>query len=370
MRRTFQSAKMKRGIKMKSKHVGMLCSICLLMIMVSCLALPCRAVIAAEPIVLKYTLHWAPPPKGGGANDQASMVHWTEEIEKQTQGRVKFQIFYSAVLGKVTDFYKMVGGVGVADVGNIIGTYTQWQLPLYAGTMNPFLTTGLDVQARAITKLYNEWAPMRDEWTKLNLKPLWFYVIDPYRLIIKQDIKRLDDLKGKKIWGGGGYAEIMKMHQITPVFFPPSQVYEALQKGTIDGLFFPYGPISFFKFHEIGKVFVDMTFLGCQTPGAQAINLDVWNKISPADQKTIEKISAGMHQFFLDYTKKDKKRLDDFYKKQGVKSISLSPEEQARIRERCAEAVLSDWISKAEGKGAPAKEFVKRYKAIVKELSR
>lgn len=353
---------------MKRRHVKLLFNVCFLMIVVSFLALPCRAVKAAEPMVLNYTLHWAPPPKWGGANDQASMVYWTKEIEKQTEGRVKFKIFYSAVLGKVTDFYKMVGGVGVADVGNIIGTYNQWRLPLFAGTMNPFLTTGVDVQARAITKLYNEWAPMRDEWTKLNLKPLWFYVIDPYRLIIKKEIKRLDDLKGKKIWGGGGYAEIMKRYQITPVFFPPSQVYESMQKGTIDGLFFPYGPISFFKFHEPGKVFVDMTFLGCQTPAAQAINIDVWNKISPPDQKTIEKISAGMHQFFLDYTEKDKKRLDAFYEKEGVKVISLSPEEQARIRDRCAEEVISDWIAKAEGKGVPGREFMERYKAVLKEL--
>ena len=142
-----------------------------------------------------------------------------------------------------------------------------------------------------------------------------------------------------------------------------------MQKGTIDGLFFPYGPINLFKFHEIGKVFVDVTFAGCQTACAQAINLDVWNKISPADQKTIEKIGAGMHDFFLDYTKKDQKRLDDLFNKEGVKVITFSPEEQARIRDRCAEEVLADWVSKAEGKGVPAKEFLKRYKAVVKELS-
>jgi TRAP-type C4-dicarboxylate transport system substrate-binding protein len=354
---------------MKKKTLGLVFGICFIFVMVTFLATPCWAKKETKSMVLSYTLHWAPPPKWGGANDQASIVHWTKEIERQTEGRIKFKIFYSSVLGKVTDFAKMVGGVGVADVGNIIAAYTQWQLPLYAGTMNPFLTTGIDVQARAITKLYNEWAPMRDEWTKLNLKPLWFYVIDPYRLIIKKEITSLDELQGKKIWGGGGYAEVMKRYRITPVFFPPSQVYEAMQKGTIDGLFFPYGPISFFKFHEVGRVLVDMTFMGCQTPAAEAINLDVWNKISPGDQKTIEDISAEMHEFFLDYTKKDEKRLADFFKNEGVKVITFSPEEQARIRDRCAEEVVADWIAKAEKQGAPAKEFMKRYKAIVKELS-
>ena len=81
---------------MKRKHIGLFCGICFIMIMVSVLALPCRAV-KAESIVLSYTLHWPPPPKWGGANDQAFMVHWTKEIEKQTEGRVRFKIFYSAV---------------------------------------------------------------------------------------------------------------------------------------------------------------------------------------------------------------------------------------------------------------------------------
>lgn len=354
---------------MKNKTRGILLGILFLMITVSFVTTPCWAQNEPKSMVLSYTLHWPPPPKGKGANDQAATEYWAKEIEKQTEGRIKFKIFYGSVLGKVTDFAKMVGGVGVADAGNIIGTFNQWRLPLYAGTMNPFLTTGIDVQTRAINKLYSEWAPMRDEWTKLNLKPLWSYVADPYRLIIKKEITHFKDLQGKKIWGGGGWAEIMKVYGITPVFFPTAQVYEAMQKGTLDGAFFPYGPISLFRFQEVGKVFVDMTFAGCQTPAAQAINLDVWNKISPADQRTIEKISAGMHDFFLDYSKKDKKRLDALFTKAGVKVIKLSPEEEATIRDRCAEEVWGEWVSKAESKGVPAEEFLKRYKAAVKELT-
>lgn len=352
--------------KNRAAWLGIFAFLCMITLIFS---VPCVAQEAAKSKALSYTVHWAPPPKEGGANDQVSLVHWAKEIEKQTQGRVRFEIFYASSLGKVTDFAKMIGG-GLAAGGAIIAVYTQWQIPLFAGTMNPFLTTGIDVQARAIAKLYNEWAPMRDEWTKVNIKPLWFFTGDPYRLILKQKISSFDELKGKKIWGGGGYADIMKRFGITPVFFPPAQVYEAMQKGTLDGLFFPYGPSSFFKFHEIGKFYVDMTFLGCQTPAGHSINIDVWNKISPVDQKTIEKISAGMHKFFLDYTKKDEERLRKFFQSQGVTFISLSPAEQAKIRDRCAEEVLGEWISKAERQGVPGREFLNRYKAAVKELSR
>jgi len=353
---------------MKRNKWVLLSAISFVLVIISLSGVICYAQKAPGPITLVYTLHTPPPPKGGGTADQAAFEWWTKEIEARTEGRVKFQVHYGAVLGKPTDFVKMVGGVGVADVGNIIGTYTQWQLPLFAGAMQPFLTTGMDIEVKALTRLYNEWAPMREEWAKHNIKPLWWYVIDPYSLIIKKEISRLDDLQGKKIWGAGGFAEIIKKFGITQVFFPATQAYEALQKGTLDGIIFPYGPISAFKFYEVAKVFVDMSFAGGQTPSAQGINLDVWNKISPEDRNTIEMVSAGMHDWFKQYYERDQQRLRDFYNSQGVTFITLSHEEQERIRERCAEAVWADWVEKAKSQGIPAEEFLTRYRAIVKEL--
>jgi TRAP-type C4-dicarboxylate transport system substrate-binding protein len=352
---------------MKGQGIIKVCIVCLGLIVST---VPSWAVEKPETIGLTYTLHTPPPPKGGGTADQAAFEYWTKQIEAKTEGRIRFKMQYSGVLGKPTDFIKMVGGVGVADVGNIIGTYNQWQVPLFSGAMLPFLTTGVDIEMRALTKLYNDWAPMREEWTKHNLKPLWWYVIDPYFLLIKKKIERLDDLKGAKIWGAGGFGEIIKQFGITQVFFPATQAYEALQKGTLEGIVFPYGPISVFKFYEITKIFVDMSFAGGQTPAAQAINLDVWNKIPPDDQKIIEDVSGGMRAWYEDYFEKDQKRLNEFYKSQRVEYITFSFDEQAKVREKCAEVVWNDWIAKAEVKGVPAKEFLNRYKAIVKELSK
>lgn len=353
---------------MKSKKLKCFCSIFLVLTAGIILSMPSWA-MAANSITLNYTLHTPPPPKGGGNADQASFEYWAKEVAAQTDGRVKCKMFYSSVLGKGPDFYKMVGGTGVADIGNIIGAYNKWTLPLFAGAMLPFLTSDMDVEWRAVQKLYNEWPPMKEEWVKWNMKPLWGFVVDPYYLVIKKEITSLDQLKGEKIWGAGGFAEILKNLGITQVFFPAPQAYEALQKRTLDGIIFPYGPISAFKYYEVAKVFVDMSFAGGQTPAAQAINLDVWNKISSKDQKTIERISAGMNDWYLNYYKNNKKNLDAFYKKQGVKIISLSPQEQKRIKDICAEKIWTNWVKTAKAKGLPAEEFLRRYRATVREMS-
>jgi TRAP-type transport system periplasmic protein len=345
-----------------------------LAILVWCLVMPAgqSAQAAAKPIELIYTLHTPAPPRppARAGVDQASFEYWAKEVETKTQGRVKVKFYYGSMLGKVTDFLRMVEGGGVAQMGNIITNYYRWELPLFNGAMLPFLTDSVDIEGRAITRLYKEWAPMREEWAKNNVKPLWWYAIDPYYLASKEKIKSLDDLRGRKIAAFGGFLDIIPKFGITNLSMPAGEVYDALQKGTLSGVIFPYSPIKIFKFYEPCRVLVDLSFCGAQAPCAQVINLDVWKKISPEDQKTIEQISAGMHDWFVKYYEEDKSNITEFYKKENVTLISLSPEERARIRKVCAEPIMNDWVAKCKEKGVPGEEFLKRYRAIVKELTK
>jgi TRAP-type C4-dicarboxylate transport system substrate-binding protein len=334
---------------------------------------PCeKSAEAAQSIELKYTLHTPAPPKppARATADQAAVEWFAKEVEARTAGRVKIKFYYGGVLGKPMDFLRMVGGGGVAQIGNIIATYNRWELPLFAGAFLPFLTTSVDIEGRALTKLYNEWAPMREEWTKHNVKPLWWYVVDPYWLAVKKPIKTFDDLKGKKIGAFGGFIDIISKLGITQMSMPAGEIYDALQKGILYGVIFPYSPIKIFKYYEPTGILVDLSFCGGQTPNAQAINLKVWNQISAADRKTIEMISANMHKWFVNYYEENNKFVTEFYKKEGVKFITLSPEEQARIKKVCAEPILDDWIAKCKEKGLPGEEFLRRYRAIVQELSK
>jgi TRAP-type C4-dicarboxylate transport system substrate-binding protein len=325
-----------------------------------------------KPIELAYTLHTpAPPaPPAKATADQASVEWFAKEVEAKTAGRVKIKFYYGGVLGKPSDFLRMVGGGGVAQLGNVIGYYHQWEVPLFAGALLSFLTTDLDIEGRALTKLYNEWAPMREEWAKHNVKPLWWYIVDPYWLACKKEISKLDDLRGQKISGFGGFGEIINKFGITQVAVPATEAYDALQKGSLDGLIFPYSPIKTFKYYEPCRVLVDLSFCGGQTPNAQVINLDAWKKISPADQKAIEGISANMHDWFVKYYQENEKRITDFYKKEGVKLLALSPQEQKRVKDTCAEGIWATWVAKCKEKGVPGEEFLKRYRAILSKLTK
>ena len=89
-----------------------------------------------------------------------------------------------------------------------------------------------------------------------------------------------------------------------------------------------------------------------------AINKDVWGKISPEDQKAIEKISgmAASRSFgavFDKYQVKDTKWMAG----KGDKFFTLAPSEREKWAERII-PIRNEWIKDAEAKGAPAKKIL------------
>ena len=318
--------------------------------------------VLAKPIVLKWTT-FEPNVK---AATQESLRRMSKLIEEGTDGRVKMKIYWGSVLGKAPDFLKMVGGSGVADGAFLVTTYNQWEVPLFAAGGLPFLTKGYRVGPLATWDLYNEWPAMQEEMKKVNVKPLWIFQPHTHWAGVKEPIKTIDDLKGKKLWVAGFWQELADEIGIVNVPMIAPQAYDALQKGVIIGVMgMPYHTWRIFKYTETIKYLFELPY-GGQPICAQVVNLDSWNKITPGDQKIIEGIMAGMHDWFVAEVDKEAVKLREFYKKQGVKEFSFTPEEYARIEKIGRDAVWGSWLKTAKGKGIPGEEWFSRYKAKVK----
>lgn len=320
----------------------------------------------AKPIVLKWTT-FEPDVPGATTEMVRRFASLTEE---KTEGRVKVKPYWGGVLGKVNDFLKMIGGSGVADGGFVVTTYSQWEVPLWAAGGLPFNWSGYRIAPQASWALYKEWPTMQEEWKKVNVKPLWAFTPHPYYLGLKKSINTMDDLKGQKITSFGYNNKIVEQFGISNITLGAPQTYDALGKGVIEGLILPYHTFKIFRNYEYTKYLVDFSFIGGTPMNTMAINVDVWNKILPKDQKAIEEIAAGMHDWFVAEMDKETKTLDAFYKNNGVEIIKFSPEEQARIIELCTEPVWSDWLATATKQGVPGEEFLNRYRAKISELSK
>lgn len=319
----------------------------------------------AEPIVLK----WATHEPNGGMCTQALLRRFAELTEEKTEGRVKVEIYWGAVLGKLPDYLKMIGGAGVADGGFVVPTYHQWEIPLSAAAGLPFLSTGYRVPGKATWELYNEWPAMQEEWEKWNVKPLMALPNHPHWIVCKNPVTTMEELNGKKTWVAGFWQVVANHYGIINVKMTAPESYDSLEKNMIVGVIgMPYHTLKIFKYFEPCKNFIDLEFAGGAPVNFEAINLDVWNKISPVDQKTIEEITASLSDWYITKMGEETESLTEFFTEQGVTFVEFSPEEQAKMRDATAELTWNDWAATANEKGLPAEEFLQRFKDKVAEV--
>lgn len=319
----------------------------------------------ANALTLKFSVQLVDRP--GAAQD--SLRKYADQIDVQTQGRVKLKIFWGAVLGKVQDTLKFVGQSNVADGAFVVTTYHQWEIPLTAAAGLPFFTTGYNVGYKATQSLYNEWPAMQDEWAKANMIPVLFFQPHEHWMGITIPIKSMDDLKGKKMWVGGFWPDLVTQFGVGSIPLSTPEAYEGLQKGLIMGIINPYQTFRDSKFAEFTKYMVKWPF-GGQPVNAFAFSRDAWKKISPADQKTILAISAQVPEWMVAAQDVEKADLDKYFKDQGCQTIDLGAAEYARIASIGRPAIYNPWLATAKEKGVPGQEFIDRYTAKVKEFSK
>lgn len=109
-----------------------------------------------------------------------------------------------------------------------------------------------------------------------------------FRFYLREPLKD-DALKGRKIRGTVSYHSMIKALGGAPVNMPVSEVYTALQRGTIDGAAWGLTGASDLKFHEVAKYMADPVF--GQVGVMIMMNLERWNALKPAQQKAM--LEAG-----------------------------------------------------------------------------
>lgn len=329
-----------------------------------CLAAPSAMAAPAKPITLKWATHEPNIP----GSSQDILRYFAEEIEKQTEGRVVIKVYWGGVLGKVGDHVRMVGGPGIADGGFIITTYSQWEIPLVAATGLPFFTSDYEAAMLAGTKLYHEWDAMQAELKKVNIKLLYFMKGLDHWAGFTKPVTKLEDFKGKQAWCGGYWQYLAKPLGIINVVVDASQAYESLERGLLQGIVgMPYHTWKVFKYSEIAKNFVKWPY-GGQPLNFHGINLDVWNKIDPKDQATIENIFANLNEVYFPILTKEEQDLRTYFKENGVTEYELSAEDYVYIEEIGKEAIWGEWVKTAESKGIPGSEFVERFQAAINDV--
>ncbi|MEM6762775.1 MAG: TRAP transporter substrate-binding protein, partial [Pseudomonadota bacterium] len=109
----------------------------------------------------------------------------------------------------------------------------------------------------------------------------------------KQPIESLADLEGLKMRIGGLGGEVMKRVGVEPVNLPPTQIFEALESGTVDAAEFvgPWNDLAL-GLYTVAPYYYLTSFAEPGPALEFIINLDVWDDLS-APHKAIIAAAAG-----------------------------------------------------------------------------
>ncbi|OGA66810.1 MAG: hypothetical protein A3G81_10770 [Betaproteobacteria bacterium RIFCSPLOWO2_12_FULL_65_14] len=293
-------------------------------------------------------------------------ANWTKEVEKATNGRVKFNSLPKHPAAAPGTFDAVRDGL--VDLSFVTASYTPARhiLPLMAEL--PGAGETAEMNSVAYSRIHWKHFQKVGEYKGVKLLAVWTH--GPGQMFTKKSVNGIADIQGLKIRTGGGIAEAVANALGASAFVKPApESYELLKAGIADGVFFPFESVVSFK---LDSVLTQATVF----PGGMYsssfgffLNEDKWNKLPKQDQAAIEKLSGeyAARSSGQSWDRADGSGLNAL-KKANVKIVNASPELQAEVRKRST-PIIDDWIKKASAKAPNAKQALDEFRAELKKLA-
>jgi TRAP-type C4-dicarboxylate transport system substrate-binding protein len=287
-------------------------------------------------------------------NPKESMARVAEkfidEVQTKSNNRVRITYYAGGALTTATTSYYGVTK-NMSSMALVMMTYNPGRFPLTQAWHLPLGFTTAQAATEMKTKSIEVFDPVELKDTKL----LYVFSAAPTQLLTKSEINSLEDLRGKKIRCDGSTAALIAKLGATPVSMSIGDVYEALQKGIVDGTVNVPGVLFDFKFEDFIN-YMQQWNLNVQTM-ALVMNQDKWDSL-PADiQQIFENASAKyMHQEVDEWNANDVRGLESAMAK-GMKIKPITPEIKDQLQE-LFKPLYEDYVQKSEQQGLPGQEFL------------
>lgn len=273
--------------------------------------------------------------------------YWAAEefsrlVEERTNGRVKIDVFYSNQLVPQSELLDALAS-GTVDMGGTSAYYGQL-VPEIDAIWLPFWSKGEDhamhvMRDTEVGQLFEQ--SLEDYGAKL----LFYWPTGMYAVMTKDAIRSLEDMKGKKMrLAFGMWKSWYEQMGVAPANVAAAEQYEALLRGTIDGVIYPTYTIETYKFHEVIDYmtvpgFIDPTL--CFT----LISKSKWDQL-PADiQQIMLEVGREMEQKAAEASKQYTENSIQIAEQNGVEVIRLTPEAFEAFRQS-AETIWDEYAQR------------------------
>ncbi len=202
---------------------------------------------AAQEVTLKVHHFWPP----GAMPPSQLLVPWCDKIAKDSNNRLKCQVYPAMQLGGTPP--QLVDQVkdGVADIVWTLPGYTAGRFPLMEVFELPFMSANAEATSQAAWEYYKKYA--QKEFPGVQMLAVNVhdngYVHDR-----DKQVKTIADFKGMKMRAPTRQTnKMLAALGATPVAMPLPALSDALSKGVVDGYLLPWEVIPSIKAHELSK---------------------------------------------------------------------------------------------------------------------
>src|SRR3954467_702301 len=293
-------------------------------------------------------------------------ANWAADVEKATDGRVKFQGLPKAPAAAPGTFDAVRDGL--VDLSFVTASYAPSRhiLPLMAELPGAGATA--EINSVAFSRIHWKYFQKVGEYKGVKLLAVWTH--GPGQMFTKKPMKALAEFQNQKIRTGGGIAEAVANALGASAFVKPApESYELLNSGVADGVFFPFESIVSFKLDKvIGQATVFPGGLYSSAFGF-FMNEDKWNKLSKEDQAIISKHSYeyAARSNGQSWDRADKVGLNAL-KAAGANIVTANAQMQAEAKKRSG-PIIEDWVKKASAKVPNARQALDEFHQELKKLS-
>jgi tripartite ATP-independent transporter DctP family solute receptor len=271
---------------------------------------------------------------GYGLNEQSNQGRaakvFAEAVEKASGGKMKVRAIGAAALGADTQMQQaLIGGAQEMMVGStatLVGITKEMAL-----WDTPFLISN----AKEADALLD--GPIGDKVRgKLQEKGLvgLAYWENGFRNLTnsKRPINKMEDMSGIKlrVMQNNVFLDSFKTLGTNAVPMAFSELFGALETGTVDGQENPFNTILSSKFYEVQKYLTVTNHV--YSPWIVLVSKKWWDQLSAAEQKVLTDAAVLSRDFERKDTRAEAATAVDALKGKGMQVNELSPAEAARMR--------------------------------------
>jgi TRAP-type C4-dicarboxylate transport system substrate-binding protein len=296
---------------------------------------------------------------------------WGDLVEKKTEGRVKIKWFWSNAMFSMTESLQSVAQ-GVADFGIASGAYFPTQLPTILVFEHAYNAQDLWVGNRATGNLFHKRMPeLQKEYEASGVKWVCPYTSGTFQWFLKGSWKGPEDFKGKVGRTMGGARKTwFEMMGLKPVFLAITDVYEAVERGTVWGFENTLNLANDLKQYEVVNNLVGVNS-GVVMSSSTIMNLKKFNSLSKKDQQAI--MDAGVewseNMMARRIYEREKELVQEWKEKRGINIIYPTKEQNEYMKGLGRKAAM-ELAKDQDKKLGPKGQVVKTLEALWDEVDK